>query len=305
MEKNFREQMEDWISIDYFDRYITYYEHPLIRSQIIAITQKRELAFLVSGNDKGYLPKNVFNQRNNRIDGTRGYDFWLWDKIGLKKNKVLVNFYISVPIYEEGLPRFPWDETRREKKDAWVKAASGHIESYDFLIDIDAKDHSDVPFAFEDAKKCLIKMIEKGWKNITVTFSGMGFHLLVSMKMVTENRNFIPHTPDCIYDEYKALARHFYDECSHKVDLGIYDHMRLMKVPYSIAHYKDCAYIAHAFNDLDEFLSFDLQYFNINNYHSYPKNVFNKLKSGLGVPITIQWQDENQRVQLLKRLRIE
>jgi len=285
-----------------FEKYASYYEQPEIRSQIVAIAHKREVCFLAAGNEE----RKIFNQRVNKIEYPKDYDFWFMNRIGIRKNKCYVNVYISLPIYENGLPSWPWDEHRKENKHVWVKDSINHIERYDFLIDTDAETHDDVYLTLNDVKKCLIKCLEKKWNNIVVTFSGMGFHILIPMNQVTQNRNFIPNTDLNIYSEYKLLAKQFFNDCSQRVDLNIYDHMRLMKCPYSIAHYEDVAYVAHTFESIDELNDFDLKHFNIMYYHEYPLNVFNKLKRGkLGLPVMIQWQDEQEIHQLLKRLKIE
>jgi hypothetical protein len=300
--------MENSLRENYDQRYYSYYKHQDIQVQESAIVRKREVALLLPAHEKGNPDLIKYNQRVIRIEGSQGLNWWFFERYAIDKNKIKVNFYMSLPLYKNGIDKILWVEAseRKKLKSEWVKKSPSEIQEYPFLIDIDAEEHNDIYLAHDDAKKCIVKMIEKGWQNITVTFSGMGFHLYIPMKMVTENRNFIPHTKDNIYEEFKHLAIQFYNDCSNRVDTSIYDHMRLIKVPYSVAHYRGCAYIAHTFATIEEFLDFDLAYFEINAYHSYPFNVFHKLKKiGLGVPVTIQWQDENQRAQLLKKLKTE
>lgn len=302
MKEILNQEMKEIYRNDYFEKYASYYEQALIGDQIASLGRKREFAFLAAGNET----RKMFNQRVNRLESIRDYDFWINQRIGIRKNRCKVNLYIGLPIYDHGIPSFAWDENRKENKHKWIKDSPNHIVRYDFLIDIDAEEHEEIYLALIDCKKCLIKCLEKKWNNIIVTFSGMGFHIIIPMKEVTQNRNFIPNTKENIYLEYKKLAQQFHDDCSLRVDLNIFDYMRLMKCPYTIAHYENTAYIAHTFECIEELNDFDLRYFNIMNYNEYPKNVFYKLKKGkLGLPITIQWQDENEKAQLLKKLKTE
>lgn len=304
---------------NYWDKYWSYISHPDVELQQIANARLREFAFLPSIVDKGVNHQSVA-VRFATIKYHKDYIFWLTRGVAIPEKEAYTNFYMSIARYTHGLPSIGWGENRKFQREEWRKNCSKQIIEYDFLIDVDCIDHYDVKNGVRDVLIILeyIK-VNKGWKNVYVGFSGMGFHILVPMEEVTENRNFIPHNIDAdkdavkgreknIYDIYREIAQEFHDSCSERIDLNIYDYMRLMKAPYSVACYNGNAYVAHAFKDIKEIEDFSLSYFDIFNYHAYPYNLFWKLKhTGLGLPLCIKktegvktWQQGQEKALLLK-----
>lgn len=269
-----------------FEDYMEYYGDMHLHYLIALPCRLREFSVLASS----YEERRKKNMRNLVCHRPQDFQFF-WRYLKIVEGEYFMNFYHSVARYEHGVPTSKLVDRDLTE---WNLTCFKHIIDYPFLVDIDAENHEEMSLAHQATKEILIDMLSKGWNGIFIMTSGMGFHILARMKDVTKNRNFIPDTEGNIYEEYKQLATVYHNEVSSMVDLKIYDHRRLMKCPYSLAVYDDSMIVAHPFTSIEEFLSFDIDDYKIPNYI---------LKNRSLILPLIKWQTENDRLQLLQKLR--
>ncbi len=213
-----------------------------VKFKIIKYLYNREFAFIFpKGSPKG----NMIKVRNRRVHTIQTLDF-VMSYFKFKRE----NLYYSVASYRNGLP---YNNYKSEKADQiiqnnWKMDHYHNIISYDFVVDIDCKNHVDLDFALESAKLVKRYLNVKGYKT-EVRFSGRGFHVIVNYDHFSEYpfENILNQIS--IFQAYKQIAKELYDNCSSMIDTKIYDTRRLIKIPYSLVFYEDCEYVCLPLTD--------------------------------------------------------
>lgn len=212
--------------------YYKWYFIPKVKFNIIKYTKNRESALISTLN-------NFITLRMLKIHNVQHIDFHL-KAINWYKNKW--NFYYSLAEYENGIPNQKFNLRKRDNSD-WKENHWKEMVAYDFLIDIDASDHSEINHAQISALN-VVERLSRHKIPFSIRFSGCGFHIVIPYSYFKDkNYSFLHGSDDSIYPVYKSIAGIFNNEVSEMVDTKIYDHRRLIKVPYSLALYKDDIYV--------------------------------------------------------------
>jgi hypothetical protein len=214
-------------------------QYALIRNLV-----KREMAFIApEWQPKVHTYDNIRMQKAHSVQFLQGVlDYAIFNH---KPNKLKNLYYSLAKFKDKGIPLRSELVDDNSKSD-WKVNYWQSIDQYDFVIDIDAPNHPDIP------EKVLIQSAFRSMQNISlyltglncphfVRFSGRGFHIFIPYKKIAEGMNTVIFDPDSeinIYKEYRHIASFISSKFSDYVDLNIYDGRRIIKLPYSIAHYK-------------------------------------------------------------------
>ena len=209
-----------------------------------------------------FVPKFIDNQevqkrsvRTLKVHSVQHLDF------NLKATKMFIKetpycFYYSMAKYKNGLPNQTLNFTERDNTD-WTENCYKEIESYDYLIDIDAPDFSDMQFAYESAYN-VKELFDKLNVPYELRFSGLGFHFIIPYKYLPQDLTLNPHKEDNLYKFLSKLTKLIFKECSEMLDTNIYDSRRVCKLPYSLALYYHDAFVCSPFLNDIEFINFKL-----------------------------------------------
>jgi hypothetical protein len=188
----------------------------------------------------------------------------------------LFNLYYSLAKYGGGIPNqnYSLPKSERDKNtDEWNKVHHLNMTEYDFLLDIDADEHSQLDYAIQGAT------LIKNWfdsHNVPyqLRFSGCGFHFIISYEyfngMNIMQMRFNPTESPNIYQFYSRIAKYLKDEFCDLVDWKIYDSRRVCKLPYSLSVYNvgesnQTAYLCMPFVSDEQFKAFDLRFVDCRN----------------------------------------
>jgi len=164
------------------------------------------------------------------------------------------NFYYSLAKYINGIPNQTLNFAERDNSN-WIKNHYKFIESYDYLIDIDAGSFDDLYFAYYSTKN-IKKMFDDLNVPYELRFSGMGFHFIIPYKYLPQNLSFNPAENNNLYKFLFNLSTKISMDKSEMVDLNIYDSRRICKIPYSLALYENDCFICTPFINNEQFDKF-------------------------------------------------
>jgi len=228
--------------------YDNWYTQTYIQLEIVKFLKERELAIFETFD-------NTKSVRNIKAHKLKDFHYWLMRYNFFER---YYNVYYSLASFENGLPNFsPKPEERKKQTLEWNNNCHKYFQSYDLLLDIDAKSHEEMPIIHKQAKS-LKTLFDKNKISYTLNFSGMGFHFILPYHTLSKNHNFIPADKGSIF----AFAGKVMDKIKEKyvknLDITVNDHRRVVKVPYSLAIYKpEDVYVCFPLSD-DEFENFEL-----------------------------------------------
>jgi hypothetical protein len=149
------------------------------------------------------------------------------------------NLYSSVAVYKNGIPNQTMNLQKRDNTQ-WKKDHWNHIESYDFFLDIDASESMEE--AIVNAKN-IVAYFDDLYIPFRLRFSGNGFHIIIPEHAFPKKQSYDPYDDNSIYSKYRSIALFLMDNIAPLIDSTIYDSMRLIKIPYTVAMYQDGEYI--------------------------------------------------------------
>lgn len=238
-----------------------WYNLQTVKYKLKDYTYNREVAFIE-------IPsRNIIRKR--RIHNMKGFEVYIKSlHIDLGRK---YNMYYSLAKYKNGVPygslNFSKDKDNPTLNYFWKVKYYQEMESYDFLLDIDADSQKEIGYAYYSAKQIKI-LLDKFNVPYYLRFSGCGFHFIIPYKFFPQ-LSFDPFDNTNIYLCYKQIAQKIKSKFSHMIDLGIYDSKRLVKIPYSLAFYDNEYFLSVPFNNDNEFDNFKLENMKPNNYYKY------------------------------------
>lgn len=214
--------------------------------------------------------------RMARIHNVQSFDVW-FKRLDVFKFYREYNLFYSLAKYKDGIPYSTLKLSDRDFQ-GWTKNHWKEMVSYDFLLDIDAGNHSEIDFAHYSARNIKNKFDELDVPYY-LRFSGRGFHFVIPYESfpveadgLTELHCFNPNSDYNIYKIFMDIAMQLHNRYSEMIDTTIYDSRRVTKIPYSLALYNGRNYVCASF-DSDE----DFENFNLKNYRPY--NQYHKVAS--------------------------
>jgi len=233
-----------------------HYNNPATKFEIIKFTFNREVAILSPSwvTNKDHQRRST---RNFRCHNANHVDVILQNIVKAFKDPFPFNMYYSIAKYQDGLPKFSPNLQLRDTSQ-WNKEHYLHMTSYDFFIDIDAPDHSNVIHAHDDAIR-ISAFLNTYNVPYELRFSGCGFHIIIPHEYFeTLHKSFDPNKENNIYTFYKQLAIWFSDQFTEFIDLNVYDSRRLCKLPYTIVQYENLNVMCLPFTSNEAFLNFKI-----------------------------------------------
>lgn len=227
-----------------------HYNNYKVQYHIISFLKNREFCI---------LPSKVKNTkikptRNLRVHSIQHLQFMLKRFSLFRDLNHLANFYYSVAEFDGGLPFQNLGDLSNEGRELtdWNKNCHKKIIAYDFCIDIDAGSFDDFKHA-EISARILKKLFDETEFPYELRFSGMGFHFVTPYKYFPSTYHFNPHEDGNIYQFFRSIAQKLSEEYSEMIDLNIYDHRRVLKIPFSLAIYDEKVLVCEPVNDLSNF----------------------------------------------------
>lgn len=246
-----------------FEVYEKWYNMKSVQFELIKNLKNRELALLSK-----HEPNK--STRMLKCHNTRHFDFIINSMLNISRNKTLFSFYRSLGLYENGIPNQSSTLKNRDNS-FWKDHHHEQMIGFDFPLDIDAGDLSELPFAHESANKILTFF---NYLNVPyyLKFSGKGFHFTIPFSYFPKEYSFNPYDEEkeTIYRLMFKIGKYIHENYSEMVDFGIYDSRRIFKLPYSLAVYpsdENC-YVCFPFKKIENFINF-----NINEYIVNEKNI--------------------------------
>ena len=239
-----------------------WYSLASVKFEMIKHLYNREFALLIPRfvSDPDIRKRSV---RTLKAHNVQGLDFNL-KATNMFKKETPYCFYYSMAKYNNGLPNQILNFVTRDNTE-WTKTHYKSMISYDYLIDIDAPDFNDMQFAYESALN-IKELFDKLNVPYELRFSGLGFHFIIPYKYLPQDLILNPREENNLYQFLSNLTKLIFKECSEMVDKNIYDSRRLCKIPYSLALYKNDAFVCSPILNNAEFDNFELEKYNINNY---------------------------------------
>ena len=232
----------------------SWYKTPSIKFELIKSLYKREFALLVAKYcDEETRKRSV---RTLKCHSVQHLDINLNSTQMFLKNTPY-NFYYSLAKYEFGIPNQRLNFAERDNSD-WVKNHYKFIESYDYLIDIDAGDFDDLDYAYYSTES-IKRMFDKLNVPYELRFSGMGFHFIIPYKFLPQHLSFNPADDNNLYKFLFDLSTKISKDKTEMIDTTIYDNRRICKIPYSIALYENDGFICTPFLNDEQFKSFKIK----------------------------------------------
>ncbi|MGQ4876769.1 MAG: hypothetical protein ACP6IY_22100 [Promethearchaeia archaeon] len=238
-----------------YDIIKSWYKTPAIKFELIKFLYKREFALLVPKYIKNLEIKKR-SVRTLKCHSVQHLDINLNATQMFMKNTPY-NFYYSLAKYKFGIPNQTLNFAERDNSD-WVKNHYKFIESYDYLIDIDAGDFDDLNYAYYSAKN-IKKMFDKLNVPYELRFSGMGFHFIIPYSFLPQNLSFNPAEDNNLYKFLFNLSALISEDKSEMIDENIYDCRRICKIPYSIALYENDGFVCTPFLNDEQFNKFKIE----------------------------------------------
>ena len=208
-----------------------------------------------------------------RIHNVQGIDVW-FKVLRIHEFQREYNLYYSLAKYRNGIPFSTLKLSDRDFSD-WTKNHWKEMVSYDFLLDIDAGNHTDIMFAHESAMN-VKKLFDRLDVPYHLRFSGRGFHFVIPYEFFKHEADYLievfnPEDDENVYKFFMNIAMKLHSLSSEMIDTSIYDSRRVTKIPYSLSLYDGRNYVCYSFeNDLD-FDNFILQ--EMKPYNQYHKVV--------------------------------
>lgn len=224
--------------------------------EVIKFLKNREFACIVPRwCDKDMQKRST---RNLKVHSVQHLDFVLFKILNVETKETVYNLYYSLAKYKNGIPNQNPDLSKRDNTD-WNKNCWREIESYDWLVDIDAGNHKEMGWAFDTAKS-VKELFDKLGVPYELRFSGCGFHFLVPNSYFEKlNLSYDPHRKGSYFNLYTAMARGLSERFSEMIDWNINDSRRVCKLPYTLAIYEDETYLCYPFGSDKEFNSWELK----------------------------------------------
>lgn len=183
-------------------------------------------------------------------------------------NDTSANLYFDLAQWKDKDGNTPLFNFEKEKRKEQKKAFTGNISKgdgtyldlmagYDYAIDIDAKD---LKKAWKDAKP--IKDIFDQYKiPYSLKFSGSkGFHFVIDYKWITLN-----FKPTELGEKFATITNNLIIDLKLKyVDDTIYDHRRVLKLPYSLCNKEGKEYVCLPLTD-EQFEGFKVENMELQN----------------------------------------
>lgn len=246
--------------------YPNWYRIAEVKFHMIRYTYKRETMLIP--------PKHSVSggktTRMIKIHNVQHLDLWL-QSMHIADSKKDYNMYYSLAKYKDGIPHGSLNLSERDfgnwNEDHWKE-----MESYDFVIDVDAGNHKEIEFAYYSAVK-VKKFFDELNVPYNLRFSGMGFHFLIPYNYFSDLKmdlSFDPDSEHSIYNLYNSIANKLHKKFSEMVDVTIYDSRRVIKIPYSLAMYSSGNFICMPFYSDEEFDKFYYK-------HYRPIDLFSKI----------------------------
>jgi hypothetical protein len=266
-------------------QYYNWYKKPEVKFQIIKFLYKRELAML----HKGDYRKSI---RMLKCHNVQSFDFIINRMLAIEKNSNVYNFYYSLASYINGIPHQSAKLTDRDNRE-WTVNHYKDMVGYDFLIDIDAGDNTEVDIAYESSIE-IKSLLDKHKVPYELRFSGCGFHFVIPFEyiidlirneegMVKSKIVFNPMEENNIYAKLRKIANYFHNEVSELVDYSIYDSRRICKIPYTLAVYDNNITVCLPFIGNKQFKRFDYESYKLmsvfhitNEFRNQDPYLFNK-----------------------------
>lgn len=190
------------------------------------------------------------------------------------------NCYYSMAKYMEGIPNQNPDLSQRDNTE-WTEKHHTFMDSYDWLVDIDAGSHDELDYAHFSARQIKLLFDQTGVP-YEMRFSGCGFHFVIPNSFfLSLNLTLNPHLERNYYQFLLRINKILHRDYSEMVDWNTSDSRRLCKVPYSLALYKDRQYVCMPFLSDKEFDEFTLDHAEPSNYFSVRQrgtHLFNGIK---------------------------
>lgn len=228
-----------------------WYNNETVKRLILPHLKFRESAVISKQNDRmsmRYL--SLFNEKSLDI---------MFKILKFCSKDKLYNLYSSLARFKGGFPVIGyWGNKRKMRMKDISENYHKIVLAADFAIDIDAPTHKYMDYAYISAK-AIKKMFDTLDVPYSVRFSGCGFHFIIPACYFKHDRSYDGYDQDSIYSVYRQIADSLSEEFSEFVDTSIYDMKRVLKVPYSLAQYKDSTYVCYPFNDHEDFESFKLE----------------------------------------------
>jgi hypothetical protein len=190
-----------------------------------------------------------------------------------------INCYYSLAVFEHGVPFTSiLIENKKQRNEICKKfneECYDDIIEFDFLVDIDLRDHEDVELG-KEALENISEFLDEHDFPYQVVFSGKGFHIKTPYKyfgLECDSR-----ISDNVYEVYQEIAVYLNENFSDFVDCSIYDPRRLCKIPFTVAFYKNFAVFCAPLNTKQEIENFKIENYKYGNYlpENYDIIIFNE-----------------------------
>jgi len=240
-----------------------WYNRSDVKFEQIKYLKNREMAMLIPSWCSEEIKKGSI--RMLKCHSVQHFDYITKNGVRMWDKMLPYNFYYSLAKYKNGIPNQTFNFSERDNTE-WSKIHHSVMESYDFLIDIDAVSFDDIYHAHFSAGN-IISYFNLKEVPFEVRFSGKGFHIVIPFRYFHEKGySFEPKSKDSIYTIYSRIARKLSKKFSEMIDIGIYDSRRVCKLPFSLSLYEKFIYVCYPFRDLNEFDDFLLCKFELDNF---------------------------------------
>lgn len=219
--------------------------------------------------ETAYLSPSWQNQPSVRMKKNHNTQQWQTnlEYTGIKNCSQFRNIYYSLAKFKSSFPLFRKEQEK--EKEEYKENIWKDFESFDMVLDIDCPSHELMQLAFDDMK-IIHNLLAYQKVAHYIRFSGKGFHIFFKNPIRAINQEYFnPESEVNIYKEYAKIAREYY-KLTELIDLTIYDHRRIIKLPYSLVHYQFKTYVCHPMQkeevEADNFL---LERYEVFKYLSY------------------------------------
>lgn len=239
-----------------------YMKRPDVAFEIIKFLYNREFALIVPSwvTDKALHHRSTRTLRAHNVQSFQyllGAGLRMFRGLGqYQEISTPYNFYASLARYQNGIPLQKLNFSERDNSE-WKEKHLGQMTSFDFLIDIDAGEHSDMEYAQYSANG-IIDYFDREDVPYELRFSGKGFHIIVPFEHFGLNHSVFTDEKNSIFRTYAKIAKCLRKDYSDMIDMGIYDSRRVCKLPYTWALYEDTAYLCVPFLSKAGFMEFKL-----------------------------------------------
>lgn len=229
-----------------------WYWKPAIKFKLIQYTKNRSMDWIESKDSRVF----GITVRNMKCHSVQHLDFLMKALHFCDRNFKRYNFYYSMAVYYlDGIPNQNMNlAERKDTLEKWNKNYWKSIRGVDFFLDIDAPDGC-IDEAFRQSLR-IKAFFDSFMIPYYYRFSGKGFHFVIPHdRLVNLDISFNPEDNN-VMNTYYEIAKYFHDNYTEMIDITIYDMRRVLKIPYSLALYKNEAYVCCPIDDefINEFL---------------------------------------------------